>query len=378
MINLNKHNKKIVYITTNASWSGSEELWTRSAKDFLKKGYSIAFASKYIHEELSEINAKHYIFDERFTKSLLKKVIGKIFFITFKRHDIINELLKKEKPELVIISQGNNIDYDGIMECCYNLEIPYITITNLVTEVHFLSINSDNLYTLQQGYLRALKNFFVSKKNLNLNNTMLAIRPSNTEVIFSPSIIKGEIPSYPKVENVYKIALIGRIECFHKGYDLLLELAQVKKWQERPIHFNVYGDGPHVELLNQNICRLGIGNITLKGYAKSISVWKEDHILFMPSRMEGMALTLIEAMYCNRAAIVTDVGDAAVLIEDNINGFVADSATVKSLDDALERAWNKKETWKDLGINAALTLKEKYSENAIDFFNKKVLSELYK
>ena len=58
----------------------------------------------------------------------------------------------------------------------------------------------------------------------------------------------------------------------------------------------------------------------------------------LPSRAED-APALIEAMLCGRMPIVTDVGRASDLIDDEDHGFVAPAATVPLIDDALERAW---------------------------------------
>ncbi len=371
-------NKKIVYITSNESWGGSEELWTRSAKEFIENNYPVVYASKYNHDNISSLKGTHYLFHERFNKPLFKRIAKRLFRVGFNQDDLIIEMLKKENPALVILSQGNNIDHDNIMKCCRDLSMPYVTITNLVTEYHFLSVNAENLSKLQQDYLRAKRNFFVSANNLELNNLMLAIKLQNAEVIFCPLVVSDDqIPVYPKNEDIYQIGLVGRIECFHKGYDLLLQLAGMEKWRSRRIRFNVYGDGPHKEVLNQNISLLGLNNIVLlKGYAISAVVWKHNQILFMPSRMEGVSLSLLEAMYCKRAAVVTDVGDAAMLIQNGLNGFVADAVTLQSLDDALEKAWDKRNEWEQLGINAALSLRENYSYEAVKYFNGKILKIL--
>jgi hypothetical protein len=50
--------KNIFYVSTNNMWSGSEELWSRSAKRFIELGYSISFAVKYNHKQLEGLQAK--------------------------------------------------------------------------------------------------------------------------------------------------------------------------------------------------------------------------------------------------------------------------------------------------------------------------------
>jgi glycosyltransferase involved in cell wall biosynthesis len=371
--------KTVLYISTNNIWSGSEELWTRSAAKFADGGYTIHFATRYTHANLNALKAKReelYQKDNR--KSLRKRLLAKTGLIkTINATEFFLNALKKISPNLVIVSQGNNIDSIEVMGHCQSLQIPYITLTQLVAEVHYLFINKNNLERLQQGYLNAKRNFFVSHQNLRLNNEMLGISLPNAEVVHNPCKLSGNIEfSYPRM-NVIKIALIGRLECYHKGYDVLLQVISSDKWRNRPIQFNLFGTGPHEDILRMNIEREKLNNIFLMGHASDVeNIWKEHHMLLLPSRFEGQALVLIEAMWCGRPAIVTDAGGAIELIEEDKNGFIAEAPTSKFLDDAMERAWNKRDQWEEMGKSAAATIRQKYPPDTIAFFNSKILELL--
>ena len=79
-----------------------------------------------------------------------------------------------------------------------------------------------------------------------------------------------------------------------------------------------------------------------------------------------MALT--EAMLCGRMPIVTNVGRAAELVDDNENGFIAQAATFELLDDAMERAWQRRHEWQAMGVRAAQTIRQRHSlQPAEDF-----------
>ena len=84
--------------------------------------------------------------------------------------------------------------------------------------------------------------------------------------------------------------------------------------------------------------------------------------------MEGQSLALTEAMHYKRAAIVTRVGGADELIEEGQSGFIADAATAQSIDDALERAWNKRTEWEQMGIAAKKHVVEKHPADAVQYF----------
>jgi glycosyltransferase involved in cell wall biosynthesis len=370
--------KTLLYISTNVIWSGSEELWTRSADKFAEQGHVIYFSARYTHPNLDLLKAKRIELYKRDTrKSVGHRLLAKTRIIkTRSANDFFLNGLKKISPDLIVISQGNNIDSIEVMNYCQSLQIPYITLTQLVAEVHYLFINNNNLESLQRGYVNAQKNFFVSNHNLRLNNEMLGIDLTNTEVIYNPCKLEGNLQlPYPGTE-LFKIALLGRLECYHKGYDLLLQVISSDKWRNRAVQFNLFGTGPHDELLRMNIKRKNLENVFLRGRADIENVWKENHILLMPSRIEGQALVLIEAMWCGRAAIVTDAGGATELIEHEKNGFIAEAPTTRLLDEAMERAWNKKDQWGEMGKNARSTIEAKHPKDAVAYFNSKILAHL--
>ena len=92
----------------------------------------------------------------------------------------------------------------------------------------------------------------------------------------------------------------------------------------------------------------------------------------MPSRLEGQSLALIEAMYFGRAAMVTDVGGVKELISDGLNGFIAATASVKDIDEALERAWANRHEWKKMGVLSHAIIAEKYKTPAEVVLNKQI------
>ena len=280
--------------------------------------------------------------------------------------------LKSIKPHLVIISQGNNVSCIDIAECCKEVNISYVIITQLVAELHFLSINGHNLDRLRSAYQNSLKNYFVSQQNLELNNFMLGLLLDNAELIYNPGKINlREIIPYP-LANTYNIALVGRLECYHKGYDLLFNALKKQEWNKRNIKFNFYGTGPHLELLKSNAKLYEFENINFKGnYTSLDEVWKNNHILLMTSRIEGQPLALIEAMYSGRSVIATKVGGIPELIDDCDNGYLC-KVDVEQIASILEKAWTERNKWQEMGEKAFQTIKEKHPLDEILFFNEKL------
>jgi glycosyltransferase involved in cell wall biosynthesis len=371
--------KSILYLSTNIIWGGSEILWTQSARALNKKGYTVNAGVKYNYELIKEFipNKEQYInLQNQFRHpSIILRILQKLRIGKFPPKNLLHKYLTQKKPDLVIISQGNNIEGRQFMIDCVNSNIPFVTLTHLVTVDFWPSLNDDIINELIQLYNSAKCNYFVSKNTLLLHEKLLGEKLQNSAIVYNPFIknISTEI-LFPQVENnIYKVALIGRIENFHKGYDLLVDIIQNNKWQNRPIHFSLFGKGPHVQLLKRMINQSSITNFSIHDHVENISsIWESHHILLMPSRMEGQSLTLIEAMHFKRAAIVTNVGGTNELIEEGVNGFIAPYPSIQNIDEALERAWENRAHWEQLGINAYASILQKHPSDAINFFNKKI------
>ena len=89
--------------------------------------------------------------------------------------------------------------------------------------------------------------------------------------------------------------------------------------------------------------------------------------MILASRYEGLPLALVEAMLCGRVPVVTSVSGNPEVVSDNENGFLAKAATPEFLDEAMERAWNRKEDWKEMGIIAGKSIREKVPKDPIAY-----------
>ena len=81
-------------------------------------------------------------------------------------------------------------------------------------------------------------------------------------------------------------------------------------------------------------------------------MWAENHLLVLPSRVESAPLALVEAMLCGRPAVVTDVGGMTEWVQEADTGYVAEAPTAQSVGAALERAWQNRARWPELGRRA--------------------------
>ncbi|QEK50330.1 glycosyltransferase family 4 protein [Pedobacter aquae] len=369
--------EKLLYISTNQILGGSETLWSKSAIEISKRGYDIKIATYYEAKcELKDFD--RFNLNLRFKRpSMFNRIVWKLKNKQSTRIDKLERFLKNFSPNLVIISQGNNVDGLNLMCLCKKLNIRYITITQLVTDVLWLFLSDEKIMNLVEAYSTSEVNYFVSEHNLKLHQKMLGVIQNNSIVIPNPFAKKStqEIPYPTLLNDLYKIALVGRLETYHKGYDLLFEILAKDKWKNRNVIFNIYGDGPHVQLLKRLSKLNNLDNVCFKGHENEIAnIWQANHILMMPSRMEGQSLSLIEAMFYKRAAIVTNVGGISELITHGIEGFIALTLDCEGIDYALEEAFTRRNEWKIMGERAFEKVMSLPNLNAIENLNNKIIA----
>ncbi len=369
--------KFVLFISTNTTWGGSEVLWTQTAArlsaDCIVKAatnYDFNLVCQYFPEP-----DQHFDLQKRYR---YPGPAGKLFHILRKKKyspkDLLNKFLP-QRPDLVIISQGNNVIGGSMMRFCSDLGIPFITITHLVTELSWPALTENIRAALLVLYETSKANFFVSLLTRNLHEKMIGGKSDNNKLIFNP--FTKSVPEnfiYPEpADGIFKIALVGRLEIFHKGYDLLFSVINREKWKQRPLHFSIFGNGPHLQTLLRWKEVNQIDNISIKEHVENVAdIWRDHQLLFMPSRMEGQSLSLIEAMNFKRSAIVTRVGGTEELIEEGVSGFFAAFPTAESIDEALERAWEKRNEWKSMGETAFRYIRERHPSDAVSYFVKEI------
>jgi glycosyltransferase involved in cell wall biosynthesis len=173
----------------------------------------------------------------------------------------------------------------------------------------------------------------------------------NGKVVWSPYNVSPECaPARPDESGGWRLACVARMDLAAKGQDLLLQILARPEWRERPVELNCFGTGLDELALRRMAGMLQVNNVHFRGHVNDIrAIWEQNHLLVLPSRYEGLPLALVEAMWCGRPAVVTDVGGNAELCVDSETGFVAPATTVSSFTDTLERAWERRKEWMHLG-----------------------------
>lgn len=373
--------KRILFISSNihTPWGGSELLWYKTAIFLIAQKAKVevaVIARKWPHvpHHIQEIvDAGGRIYDlpimpttpYEYVKAKLKRPVEEQ-----KRF-----LLKKISPDLLVHSMGKSFEGRDWMKIAHELAVPYVNIIHLASELQWP--DNDEVDAYRMGYENARRNYFVSQANKEMVYRQLGMEMVNSAIVRNPISVSREILPYPSVEEGYYCALPAQLVPIHKGQDILFEVLAQPKWKQRAFHLNLYGTGAYSKSMSYYGRYLGLENVHFKGYAKNIEeVWRKNHLLIMSSRMEGLPLTLIEAMSCGRPAIVTEIAGMKECVQDGQTGFLAKSAHPEALDEAMERAWQQRQHWQQMGLLAAARTKELIPFEPVEEFADSLLRQV--
>jgi glycosyltransferase involved in cell wall biosynthesis len=177
---------------------------------------------------------------------------------------------------------------------------------------------------------------------------------SNAGIINNPVNLKAVTPLAPPPFDQVQFASVASLHVDRKGQDIALEVLSSVKWKERAWQFNIYGSGPHKKYLEELVRYYGLEQkVCFKGHVADINaLWKENHVLLLTSRIETGPMALTEAMLCGRPVVSTRVGKVPEIVQHGYNGYIAEAATVRLFDEALEEAWQDRDNWSLKGKRA--------------------------
>lgn len=367
------------------AWGGSEELWSKTALRMSSRGHDVwAYVNrneprprpvaKLIQAGVNVVEGdpKRKRFRARVAERAKRSLaIGP--------HSIVNRRCKEQllhfKPQLVCISNGAIACGLDWMTWCKDHHIPFAPLCQANSEACW-PVDSAAA-ELRDAYQAAEHCFFVSQRNRELFELQIGSRLFNASIVRNP--LSTGIPEQPLPmprSSPVVFASVGRLAPMAKGQDLLLQVLAEPQWANRAMQLDFYGGGEMAEGVKRIAKLLGLeARVRFHGHVQDIrNVWQRSHALVLPSRYEGLPLAVAEAMACGRVAIVTDVAGNTEIVDDGVNGFVAESATVRHYSAAMERAWESRSKWSSLGQAAHDTIHETYPLDSANAFADTLLS----
>jgi glycosyltransferase involved in cell wall biosynthesis len=243
----------------------------------------------------------------------------------------------------------------GLVNALLQLKVPYVLFCQFNSD--HLAVTPSEREAVRAVMLRSSACIFLSTRNLDEARRQYAVEPPGATLLGNPirDGIDASLP-WPSTDSCVRFASVARFETAWKGQDLLLDVLRQPAWQERKWHLTFYGSGPDQDHLQALVKLFGLETrITFAGFVGGLAeIWANNHVLVLPSHGEGLPLSVLEAMMLGRLVVATDVGGNREVIEEGVTGFIADGATAFSFNQALERAWQARNSWQAIGQRAHL------------------------
>ena len=253
-----------------------------------------------------------------------------------------------------------------------SLNIPVIS--HIHVEYEWLKSNSilkiidklfRNKYSLSLACSKKVKEFYChynSKCNvskvISLPNSFNFSEFNNIHTISNVDFkVMNNIP-----KDKYIFGYIGRLINL-KGVDLLIESFNLFKKKHPNSILIIVGEGAEKEKLINLTKEYNLSTkIYFMGYRKDVYNWLNIFDSFiLPSKREGLPLTILEAMAMKKIVISTSIGGIPELIVNNYNGILIEEREPQVLIKSMEYVYENKNEVKAIVENAYKHLALNYS-----------------
>jgi glycosyltransferase involved in cell wall biosynthesis len=162
------------------------------------------------------------------------------------------------------------------------------------------------------------------------------------------------------------VGAIGRLSK-EKGFDILLRAASEVLRQTGAGGFVIFGDGPERSSLEQLSRELGLAeHVLLPGYRgearKYLGLF---HVFVLPSRTEGLPITLLEAMSASVPIIATKVGGVPRVLDDGLGGVLVEPNDASGLAEAIMTLLENHESAAALVAHSRAQVDARFSSRAM-------------
>jgi glycosyltransferase involved in cell wall biosynthesis len=344
-----------------APWGGSEELWSKAAIHLARKGIKVSASvhgwdsrPKRVEELIScgvsvfERKPVYPSFNERMMRRLKLRPNSDLTGLAFEKW------LTFDSPDLVVFSDGRLVSKPEWGNLCQLAGLRYVNFC----QANSVAFWPEDIYgqKIANFLYGARVQFFLSNHNKILCEDQIGIELKNSEIMCNPFDVPYEVERiWPdNREGDFNLACVGRLEPISKGQDILFSILSRPHWHKREFRVSMFGHGNSELSLRRLSEKLGLhGKVVFEGFTSDIqSIWRHHHALVLPSRHEGQPIVTVEAMLCHRVAITTNVGRNPDLIQDGVDGFIAEACSLESFEAALERAWQNRHRLQEMGIAA--------------------------
>jgi len=159
---------------------------------------------------------------------------------------------------------------------------------------------------------------------------------------------------------------IGRLDR-QKGIDVLLNAVALIQYEKDDLHFLIVGDGPCRASLHELARQLNIVNrVHFAGRRDDVpALLAASTALVLPSRWEGMANVVLEAMASGKTVIATKVEGIEELVQPELTGLVVPIERPDELAKAIQTLVNDPQFVNEAGVKSQQIIYEHFTSDRV-------------
>ncbi len=160
-----------------------------------------------------------------------------------------------------------------------------------------------------------------------------------------------------------KVLFVGRLAPVKRPDRFLRALALACR-EHPPLEGVVVGDGPARKAMEELATKLGLlpGKVTFLGQRDDVAaLLKRSHMLILCSDQEGAPVVLLEAMGARLPVVTTPAGDAGVMVQDGVTGYVVPFDDISGMAGRMVRFAKSPDLRRQLGEAGRRRVEQEYS-----------------
>lgn len=221
-------------------------------------------------------------------------------------------------------------------------------------------------HALEQG-TNLLANELIANSLAVLNDAEAheRILPSVRTVIYSGVDLDLYEPATPGVDGPIRLVTVGALAP-RKGQEYAIEALSMLKESGVDATLDLVGAGPDEAKLRRLVADAGLGDlVSFAGEQEDPRPYlKRADVFLLPSRQEGFAVALLEAMATGLPVIATDVGGNAEALVDGEGGRIVPAQQPAAIAAAVADLAKERRRWPEIGRFNRARVQDRFSIDA--------------
>lgn len=202
-------------------------------------------------------------------------------------------------------------------------------------------------------------------KSLILKPKNLLLEVISNGVVFSDQTVTSLLD--PEIESFFDsksqvVIVVGRLS-YEKGLDILLKTMLPLLVEKQDVGLLILGEGPERRFIESFVDDNALAaQVFIAGYRRNaVAYIKRSDLLVIPSRTEGLPITLLEAMTVEVPVVATNVGAIPIVLNDGEFGALIEAGDYQGLQVAIEAALVDEKGSRQRALRAKEVVKMRYS-----------------